>query len=617
MSQRQGRAYRRRLSLSVRLSLLLLGAALLPSIAVVGITNYLARTSLIEQGRTTLSTYASARVALLDSYLKERVLDGAALASLETVPKLLACQELPADQIPPSITCDLPSIQGYELSVARALIVGTHRDQNYTTWSMYDGSWHLVLSSDQQTMTTGGTPVPKEDQTPVSQGNPWISAVYEDPKASSAYIHLYYPIVPDIRQPASSTNPVLGALQATLRLDTIWGIVLDKGKLDANNDGSYAFVTDANGVRIADGHADELFTGIAPLDPAAQQVISSEQRFGSSGPVAIDDLPQVASQLASPDAETSFQSVASPNSKTLYQFVRIRLQTVPWTYFVLSPLSTVTKVADDQVRTSVIIAGVVALLAMLLGLLIGTRTAAPMQRSVADLRSASAALNMMAAKQQNSASEQLWVVDACRTGLESVRYLSDAMHQAAHRVVEAGNWFGQYWDRLTEDQAQRTVQHLRDLAQYIEEAARRQWASSERLDKAITVTTQVSDQLASGASAAAESAGQLETVVGNLQRVVGGRQARQAEHEAELSETYPSESPQQALPAPSWHSQGYAGQMAPDAPVMHGGRAPDRGAPVGGYPTGGAWGQGGNGTYGPEWSGRATNGPAVRVWEDR
>jgi hypothetical protein len=66
------------------------------------------------------------------------------------------------------------------------------------------------------------------------------------------------------------------------------------------------------------------------------------------------------------------------------------------------------------------------------------------------------------------------------------------------------------------------VQHLRELAQYIEEASRRQWASSERLDKAITVTTQVSDQLAHGASAAAESAEQLDIVVDQLQRVVGG-----------------------------------------------------------------------------------------------
>jgi X-X-X-Leu-X-X-Gly heptad repeat protein len=362
-------------------------------------------------------------------------------------------------------------------------------------------------------------------------------------------------------------------------------------------------------------------------------------------------LPAVASQLAAPAAEASFQSIAMPGSKTIYQFDRIHLQNVPWTYFVLSPLSSVTKVADDQVRASLLIAGVVALLAVLLGLLIGTRTAAPMQRSVADLRGASAALNALAAKQQNSASEQLWVVDACKTGLESVRYLSDAMHQAAHRVVEAGNWFGEYWDRLTEDQAQRTVHHLRELAQYIEEAARRQWASSERLDKAITVTTQVSDQLAGGAAAAAESAGQLEDVVEQLRRVVGGRAARDR-HEPEDGRDvvpagpaygHPSGAAQRALPAPASPMNGYPGQMAPNAPSLYGGPGgphqpsgasdgyPDGyeanagyggyagngwGAPLGNQPSGGN-----NGGYGPgmnaDWRGRATNGPGVQVWEDR
>src|SRR5262249_30246317 len=106
---------------------------------------------------------------------------------------------------------------------------------------------------------------------------------------------------------------------------------------------------------------------------------------------------------------------------------------------------------------------------------------------------------------------------------ESVRYLSDAMHQAARRIIDASNWFSDYWNRLTEEQARRTVQHLQELAHYIDEAARRQQLSSERLGKAITVTRQVSDQLVAGAGAANQSAEQLEQVVHDLHRVVGGK----------------------------------------------------------------------------------------------
>ena len=47
--------------------------------------------------------------------------------------------------------------------------------------------------------------------------------------------------------------------------------------------------------------------------------------------------------------------------------MRIKLATVPWSYFVLSPISTVTQVATDQVKNSLIIAGVIAVLAILIG----------------------------------------------------------------------------------------------------------------------------------------------------------------------------------------------------------------------------------------------------------
>jgi hypothetical protein len=132
--------------------------------------------------------------------------------------------------------------------------------------------------------------------------------------------------------------------------------------------------------------------------------------------------------------------------------------------------------------------------------------------------------------------------------LDSVSYLSDAMNQAAHRIVDASNWFSEYWDRLTEEQARRTVQHLLELARYIDEAARRQQASNDRLGKAITVTDQVSDQLVAGAAAATESADQLEQVVDNLRRVVGGRTRKPAQNQLDLFDQH---EPYPALPMPA------------------------------------------------------------------
>ncbi|MBF6591172.1 MAG: hypothetical protein IVW57_11690, partial [Ktedonobacterales bacterium] len=67
---------RRRLSLSLRLSLLVLFAALLPLAAVVGINDYFARNTLLQQAQTALTSDGSAKVAQIDLYMNERLLDG-------------------------------------------------------------------------------------------------------------------------------------------------------------------------------------------------------------------------------------------------------------------------------------------------------------------------------------------------------------------------------------------------------------------------------------------------------------------------------------------------------------------------------------------------------------
>ncbi|HET9979420.1 MAG TPA: cache domain-containing protein [Ktedonobacterales bacterium] len=509
---------RRRLPLSARLTLLVLFAALIPLAAVVGINDYLSRGTLLSQGHAALSTDANAKATLVETYIHERLLDGQALATLPTAVGFLACAELPTP--PPQLQCATQNVL-YQESSQRALAVGIVRDSNYTLWSIFDATGHPILTSDANVQKSSPPPTQEDLQPVLKEGKQWVSAVYYDSVTKHAFVRLYTPISVTPGDPKT----VLGFLQATLRLDYVWNIV--KGERGLNGDGSYAFMTDQNGIVIADPNQSDLFTTIRPLDAATQNQIASEKRFGSTNAVSDRILPGAETSLDSSKAEDTFEGIAQPGDNTQFQFVRVRLNVqsvdVPWSYFVLSPVATVTRVADDQIRTSLLSAAVIAILAVLIGLFIGSRVTNPVRGSVSELQGASAALKELASRQESSASEQHWVVDACRTGLESIRYLSDAMNQAARRIIDASNWFNDYWDRLTEDQARRTVQHLLELAHYIDEAARRQQASNERMDKAIMVTQQVSDQLVSGATAANRSAGQLEMVVDDLQHVVGGR----------------------------------------------------------------------------------------------
>jgi hypothetical protein len=511
------------MSLPVRLSLLALFAALLPVAAVVGINTYLARGALIDQGRQAISTDANAKSALIDAYFTERLADGLTIAGVPTVAPYIVCATAGA-QAPAALGCDKPAqIALYKDSMVRTVGAAAVRDKNYGAVSIFGARGQFLTSSDTKLTSATVVPPASADVAPVvQQGKQNISPVYYSPQDQHAYVYIYTPVT--LENPATQAKTVVGFTRGTLRLDYLWGIV---GKEDgANGADSYAFITDNDGIRIASSKQNELFTAVKPLSSATQTEISSDKRFGSDTPVQQLDLPAIADSLDAGQTEQSFQSVASPDDKTEFQFVRIKLATLPWTYFVLSPISTVTQVATDQVKNSLLIAGVIAVLAILIGLISGSRLSRPVQASVEDLESAALQLHGLASRQEQSAGEQHWVVDACSTGLESVRYLSDAMHQAARRIIDASNWFGDYWNRLTEEQARRTVQHLQELAHYIDEAARRQQLSSERLGKAITVTRQVSDQLVAGAGAANQSAEQLEQVVHDLHRVVGGK-ARQ------------------------------------------------------------------------------------------
>ncbi len=584
----------RRLPLSARLSLLVLFAAILPLAAVVGINDTLARATLEQQGRAALTTDAQAKASLVEEYLHERVLDGQAITTLPTTSAFLICAELPemsatqAAALAPLATqldCTTQESLLYGPSNCRGLEVGVKRDPNYTVWTLYDAHGDALLSSkDDNETQCPAKHISAVPSSVLSQVMPaaasWISPVYSDAARQNAYIDVYTSVT---LAPVTNNQlqTVVGFIRATLNLNYVNGLV--QGEAGADGAGSYAFITDSTGIRIADSNRSELFTSIMQLSSTTEQQISSTNRFGTDTQIQQDLLPSVASSLQSPKDPDSFQSAAVPGSSTLYQFVRVNINLVNtltnsaipigWSYFVLSPISTVTAVANNQIKTSLLIAAVIAVLAILLGLIIGSQVARPVHAATSDLEEAAAALKMLASRQQSSAGEQQWVVDACKTGLDSVSYLSDAMNQAARRVVDASNWFSEYWDRLTEEQARRTVQHLLELARYIDEAARRQQASNDRLGKAITVTDQVSDQLVTGAAAASESADQLEQVVSNLQRVVGGRRRQPAlpTDQFDQSEQFASQAmPTQLPPAP------YQGQQSRrlEAPVPTGAGAP-------------------------------------------
>ncbi|MBV9710383.1 MAG: hypothetical protein JO011_05615 [Ktedonobacteraceae bacterium] len=510
MAQQDFLPSRRKISLSVKVSLALVGAAIVPLLLTLGFSELQTRPQLITQATNSMEGDAKTRVQLIDTYFHERVLD------TETITQVPSTQQFLAS---PPTAPNYPSLITHALY---GLGAGTFRDKNYTLWAFFNPKGHLLLSYPINPQPHGQYMVPPQYLQAVDAGKNFISAVYYTHETNKASVDIYAPIFLS-QVPGTPQKPIyLGFLRATLNLDYIWNIVNSDHD---NGTGSYAFILDENGVRIAvpQNLSDQfLMKSVTPIPEDTQQQINREARFGSnSGSVPVLEDSTLAAKIKSsslsnfptqPAGEKdSFQVVHDPTDPTI----------VPWHYFVLSPVNTVTLVANQQLLVTIIVAAAMSTLVALLGLIVGRNITRPILNSVEHLRSNSRALSSLAARQRDAASEQMWVVDSSQVGLQSVQYYTDATKVAARQLTETGMFLLQRWQQTEPGATRKSLEHIITASKYIEDASQHQTASNQKLSTALKVATQVTEQLASGATSATDAATQLEQVVQQLRSVVG------------------------------------------------------------------------------------------------
>jgi len=498
--QGTARLQRRRTSLSVRISIGLVFAAVLPLLITLVFSELQSRPTLTTQANEAMTSNAQSRVQLINTYFNERLLDAQTLSQVPSVQTFL--------QATPSRT---PEYNDLAIHASYALAAGSFRDKQYVTWALFDPQGMLRLSYPSKPQVHGRYMVPPEDLQQVTALKTFASAVYYNPTTKKASVDIYSPIG------GIANTPFLGFMRATLNLDYIWNIVQqDAGK---NNDGHYAFVLDENGVRIADTQQARLFTSVAQLPAQMQQRITNEARYGSTNSVPMLADATVAQHLHN-TSNTVFEGQPTGQSES-FQIVQLAANTVPWTYYVLSPVSVVTLVANQQLLFTGFVALAISALAAILGIIVGRRISYPIMTSVESLQRSSDALNTLATRQQDASSEQMWVVDSSQVGLQSIQYYTSATKAAARQLSTIGTELAYNWYAVD---AQVALQHLERAiaaAQYIEQAAQYQGTSNQKLATALKVATQVTEQLAAGATSATNAATELEYVVEELRYVVG------------------------------------------------------------------------------------------------
>ncbi len=508
MSQQDFLPARRRISLSVKVSVALVLAAIVPLILTLSFSELQTRPQLIKQANNAMEGDAKTRVQLIDTYFHERLLDTQTIAQVPSVQQFLAS--------PPTT----PGYQTLALHAQYGLVAGTFRDKNYTTWSLFDPKGNLLLSYPTAPQKHGAYFAPPQYVQKVDKGGNFVTSVYYTPTTKKASVDIYAPMVATQLPGTSPQKPLfLGFLRASLNLDYIWNIVNTDHD---NGSGSYAFILDENGIRIADPFTDQLFKSVATVSTTAQAEINREARLGSSS-VPVDVLPDstLAAKMDSSSISNfqtqptgqkdSFEVVNDPTDSTI----------IPWHYFVLSPVNTVTSVANQQLLVTIIVAAAMSTLVAVIGLIVGRSITRPILRSVENLRSNSRALSSLASRQRDAASEQMWVVDSSQVGLQSVQYYTDATKVAAQRLTETGFELLQRRQQAEPAATKKSLEHIITASRYIEDASQHQTTSIQKLSTALKVATQVTEQLATGATSATDAATQLEQVVQQLRSVVG------------------------------------------------------------------------------------------------
>lgn len=504
------------LALSVRISFILMLVAILPLLITVGVSEWVTtRPALVDQANQTMKADADTRIQLINTYLKERLLDA---ETLSLVPSVQAFMALTPTEPPSAQFLAAAQNAGY------ALNAGKFRDSHYITWRyFYPDGTPSFLSAPQgiQPHQYGSYLVPPQELLAVTTdkaGLPIISPVYYDTILKKAFLDIYAPIYQD----GNPSERLLGFMRASLNLDYVWDIVQsDQG---INHSGN-AFILDNNGVRIADTdkNSHDLFTSVAPIAKDTLSLMETQDWYNQNNqPPALHANQRLQDAITGKNAATTFPLTLSIDGQvTDYQAAISKATIVNWTYVVVSPSSAVTQVADQQLTTTLLVAIIVAAIAAIAGWVVAGRISRPIMRSVEQLRESSEALNILAKKQQSAASEQLWVVDSVQVGLQSVQYYTDATRIAAHKLGELGLDLERSWHHQNIETVRQGLQQVISTANYIEKASNYQGDSGQKLTTAIEVTTQVNEQLADGAISATEAASQLEQVVSDLRHVVG------------------------------------------------------------------------------------------------
>jgi PAS domain S-box-containing protein len=172
---------------------------------------------------------------------------------------------------------------------------------------------------------------------------------------------------------------VIGLAILWVRAAALWDVMGASNSLAGPD--SFAVLFDHHGIRIAHTDSkDMVFHPGASLDKKTMDTLVAQQRFGPRTRELLQDVRAFPEQYQrsveeSPDGSV-FRGLAPFNSQWNYGVAR-RLRSVPWTLFYMIPEQSLLTEIAQMTRNELLFAGVIGLLALLLGALVAARIVKP------------------------------------------------------------------------------------------------------------------------------------------------------------------------------------------------------------------------------------------------
>ncbi len=408
----------RRYSLSVYISFVLVAIAVIPLLVTVGGIEAFLRPSLISQIGTDMERDAQTHVQLIDTYLAERLNDIKSLSQSDTIKNVLT------------------NAPNSKQLAADTLFTTQHRDvSDYMSLSILNRTGDTVIMAYPTAPALHGKYLIQPDilKQIGTSSKVLVSDVFYDSLANNPSVDLYARIVDNDLQS-------VGIIRASMSLHRLWQPVDSTPQTEGAD--SYAFVLDQHGVRIAYTNPDHsgfthpsyLFKAIGPLSEAFQRRIQDENLYGNAT-TSVSSVADTVLATQQENARAPLISQFQPSERSqTFESARYSSAVVPWTYYVLKPLNTVTGLVDQQLFGIVLIVAFMILLALVIGIQVSRSITRPIMLSVALLRKNSVTLKLLASEEQVVAVEQSWMVEASQAAQQAVKYYNNAASIAAQQM---------------------------------------------------------------------------------------------------------------------------------------------------------------------------------------